>query len=567
MGSTPFPEANALRRTLQRKRTRSPSATSSLGSPSQSFPHQPPPLLSMVSVSTPSEATAAEWSTMQHRFAVAQWRRGCFHLSSQAPPTSTHLGRPAAKGAPGDAGVTTADADQAMATVAARYIPPHPWKVLRSVDDGKALRAIPLSTVKGALLQPVVILPAFLAPPELVQLEKWNAYWAAYSTCCADALEGLAKQLESPTSTVKYRRVLVTLSEPAFSRSPTPPTAVNSSVATAPAAHARHLELMANTRFPVSAPSHKGSKTAEREVYSPISPISSASGSPLRSSLPLLLPAPALQEVPVSPCSHPPSYSSYSSSCTSHSRSGSDTDSATKAAHAEDAITGLSFLPSVLDDLLHHYAHRFGAVEHLDTRDSGASTGVSSSTTTRVIVSVQFTTAEAAGLFLRWADGMSVAEVIAAYRRGAPVTATPSGRHLSSIKGKSAVGTLARALETGLTTEGAATQQDELDGGGAAWWDTLEEASRRCQLRLVAKLAPHDPRRLTARLLLGPNVMVATPLVRSLFAGLFDVTQVEYLACLRAFRIDFASKNECRLALHALQCSLWRVFGVPLIFT
>ncbi|CBZ30250.1 conserved hypothetical protein [Leishmania mexicana MHOM/GT/2001/U1103] len=387
----------------------------------------------------------------------------------------------------------------------------------------------------------------------MVQLEKWNAYWEAYSTCCADELERLSKQLEALPSTAEYRRVLLTVSAPAFPSSSTPRTIAASSAATAPAAH-NHLPVPKDgPHLSVFPSSREDSKVAEPQLHSSLSPLSSPSALSSRS-------PPHSREASVS------SYS-YSSSYASHSRSSSDTVSAAKAAHADDCIAALSFLPCVLDDLLYHYAHRFGAVEHLETRESGASAGALSTTTARVIVSVQFTTAEAAGVFLRWADGVSVADIIASYRRDTQVPAMPSEGHLSPAQRENVIGTLASGGATGLAREEATKPQVELDRGDAAWWDALEAASRRQQLCLIAKLAPHDPRRITAKLLLGPNVMVSTPLVKSLFTGLFDTTYMEYRAELRAFCIEFANKEECRLALHALQCSLWRVFGVSLIFT
>ncbi|CAG9581931.1 conserved hypothetical protein [Leishmania major strain Friedlin] len=385
----------------------------------------------------------------------------------------------------------------------------------------------------------------------MVQLETWNTYWEAYSTCCADELEGLSKQLEAPPSTAGYRRVLLTVSAPAFPSLSTPPTIATSSAATASSAHDHFPVLKDGPPLSVFPSWREDSKVAEPQMHSSLSPLSSPSVLPSR-------PPPHSRETSVS---------SYSYSYTSHSPSSSDAVSAAKAARADDCIAALSFLPCVLDDLLYHYAHRFGAVEHLETRETGASAGAPSITTARVIVSVQFTTAEAAGVFLRWADGVSVADIIASYRRDTQASATLSEGHLSPARRENAVGTPATEGATGLAREETTKPQGELDRDDAAWWDTLEEASRRQQLCLIAKLAPHDPRRITARLLLGPNVMVSTPLVKSLFTGLFDTTYMEYRAELRAFCIEFANKKECRLALHALQCSLWRVFGVSLIFT
>ncbi|TPP40032.1 hypothetical protein CGC21_25930 [Leishmania donovani] len=450
MHSTPPPETDVNGLASARKRPRSPAVADSLGLPLRGLPRHTPPVLLTNADAALSDATAAGWSTVQQRFAAAQWRRGCFYLSLQAPsepPASSRPRRSAPTGAPGEEEATAIGAAEAKAAVAARYIQPHPWKVLRSIHGGSALRTVFLPRVKGALVPPAAFLPAFLAPPAMVQLETWNTYWEAYSTCCADELEGLSKQLEAPPSTAGYRRVLLTVSAPAF-----------------------------------------------------------------------------------------PSF-----------RSSGDAVSAVKAAHADDCIAALSFLPCVLDDLLYHYAHRFGAVEHLETRESSASAGAPSTATARVIVSVQFTTAEAAGVFLRWADGVSVADIIASYRRDTQASVTLSEGHLSPARSEKVVGALASDGATGLAMEETTKPQGELDCGDAAWWDALEEASRRQRLCLIAKPAPHDPRRITAKLLLGPNVMVSTPLVKSLFTGLFDTTCMEYRAELRAFCIEFANKKECFL--------------------
>ncbi|CAM38459.1 conserved hypothetical protein [Leishmania braziliensis MHOM/BR/75/M2904] len=401
----------------------------------------------------------------------------------------------------------------------------------------------------------------------MVRLERWNAYWEAYSTCCADELEGLAKQLEEPSSAAGYRRVLLTLSNPAFPSSSVPPTEATNSATTAPAAPDHLPVQVEDPSFSPISSSREDNKAVVSQTHSPLSTGTAGSASSSRPPPPLPTPHSRETSVSSSSYSYSSSYSSYASSYISHSRSSRNADSAAKAAHADDGIDALSFLHWALDDLLYHYAHRFGAVEHLDTRDSSTSAGALSTSTARVIVSVQFTTAEAAGLFLRWADGLSVADVIAAYRRETQAPETASGGNLLPVGRESVVGTRVTALATGMLKGGTTTPQNELGGRDEAWWNTLEEASRRWQLCLIAKLAPHDPRRIAAKLLLGPNVMVSTPLVKSLFSGLFDVTHMEYRTDLRAFNIEFANKKECRLALHALQCSLWRVFGAPLIFT
>ena len=174
-------------------------------------------------------------------------------------------------------------------------------------------------------------------------------------------------------------------------------------------------------------------------------------------------------------------------------------------------------LATVLDDLLYAHAHYFGAVESIETRHS--TTGASGRVTT--FVSMQFTTDEAAGLFYRWVDGLSVEHLVRSYWRERRILRKQ--------------------------TQCAARVADG-------------------KLELVAKLAPHDARCNTGKLLLGPNVMISTPLVTSLFTGLFCATQVEYDRTLRGFLINFSDADECRLTLHALQGSLKTVFGVALSF-
>ncbi|KAG5493885.1 hypothetical protein JKF63_01717 [Porcisia hertigi] len=539
MDPTPHPEKDVNQRVVVRKRSRSLAAVDSSDSPLRSFSHNPPPMPPVAADATSSEAAAARWSVVQQRFAAAQWRRGCFHLPPQAPsapPGSSRPHLPVPAKTSDEMSVTAPGAAQSRAATAARYIPPHPWKILQSAKGNSTERTTSLPMVKGALVQSAVLLPAFLAPPAMVELERWNTYWEVYSTCCADELESLAKQLEEPSATAGYRRVLLTLS-----------------ATTAPGAQDQPPALVEDPCFAASGSSREGRKDAVPSTNYRLSPLSSASLSHSRSPPQPSAPHSCEESASSSSWSYSSSYSSYVSSYTSDSRSSSSAGSATSAALAEDGTAALSVLLSVLDDLVYHYTHRFGAVEHLETRDSSGSGGVLSTTTTttaRVIVSVQFTTAEAAGLFLRWADGLSLADLIVDYRRDTQPTPTPMEGEPSPV-----------------ATAKPSAFLDDRGGGGAVWWSALEDTAQRHQFCLIAKLAPHDPRHLTAKLLLGPNVMVSTPLVKSLFAGLFDATQMEYRPELRAFSIEFASKRECRLALHALQCSLWRVFGASLVFT
>ncbi|KAK7200828.1 hypothetical protein NESM_000141200 [Novymonas esmeraldas] len=472
-----------------RKRTRSPDATDA---PTPPEVEQHPETVSRVAAETAAEL----WRSIQQRTADAQWRRGCFALPFQpaaaSPPPPSPAANTTAAAAHGDHGVA-----------AARCTPQHPWKVLQHAEQSRTtVPTVSLPAPKAALVPLSAAAPAFLAAPVVVQLQRWNSYWEAFSINCAEELEGLAQQLAAlPTSSDGYRRVLLTLSAP-------PDTAAAS----------QQQQPLSVRRLP--------------------SPISSPSASPSRS--------PTRQSAPDASMSVY-SYSSYSSSYTastppSRSCSTSSTGDASSAI-AVDGDAALASLPHVLDDLVYHHAHHFGAIEHVEMRDTSASAGTASSATlpSRVIMSVQFTTHEAAGLLYRWADGIPVADVIAAYRRDTSARVASHDRH-----------------EPDALPPPRAHQQ--------AWWAALEEAAARRQLCLVARLAPHDPRRHTSALLLGPNVMVSTPLVTSLFTGLFDTTRVDYLPSLRAFSIAFATKEECRLALHALQCSLKVIFGLPLIY-
>lgn len=177
------------------------------------------------------------------------------------------------------------------------------------------------------------------------------------------------------------------------------------------------------------------------------------------------------------------------------------------------------------DDLVFEYAHRFGAVEYLEVTQS----------TSGVLVSVQFTTVDAAGLFFCWAQGLSVYHLVRWY---------PGQCNLHLHNGIDEGGNSMVPEECPWMAEGAALKSS----------------------RLIAKLAPHDPRRVSKQLLLGPNVLISTAFVDHLFTGLFKATEVRYNASVKSFLILFDDVEESRLALHALQCSLWCVFRFPLIF-
>lgn len=229
-------------------------------------------------------------------------------------------------------------------------------------------------------------------------------------------------------------------------------------------------------------------------------------------------------------------------------------------------------LATVLDDLLYAHAHYFGAVESIETRHS--TTGANGRVTT--FVSMQFTTDEAAGLFYRWVDGLSVEHLVRSYWRErrilrkqtqcSPFTAreTSAAGAILRISSQSADGSPAFPPEEKDLSKSTKLQTREERED--AWWDAFAARVADGKLELVAKLAPHDARCNTGKLLLGPNVMISTPLVTSLFTGLFCATQVEYDRTLRGFLINFSDADECRLTLHALQGSLKTVFGVALSF-
>lgn len=227
-------------------------------------------------------------------------------------------------------------------------------------------------------------------------------------------------------------------------------------------------------------------------------------------------------------------------------------------------------LSTVLDDVLFTHAHRFGAVEFIETRHSNAGTGGGVHT----FVSVQFTTAEAAGLFYRWADGLGVEQIVQSYwqdRQAArPSRAKPAPEDNEENSTNGTAQHLKHTIDKTKNSSGKYNRRDaavsEDEAREDAWWNAFQKRVSEGRLQLVSKLAPHDTRKATTTLLLGPNVMVSTPLVTSLFTGLFCAKHVEYDRATRGFLIDFPDAAECRLALHALQCSMWTVFNIPLSY-
>lgn len=375
--------------------------------------------------------------------------------------------------------------------------------------------------------------PAFLAPPVMVRLERWNAYWAAYSACCADELEGLATQLRvadeaaSPAATA-YRCVDVTLTASMWSP--------------LPSASACEFGVLEDGAWDAVAPF--GKRAALGALTSPAlqrSPSAESIGSSASSTS---------YSYASSYTTASSSYdASYSASTRSVSRSSCESELPASASDLDARAAWVApVAPHVLADLLYHAAHHFGAIEHFSaTMPSDIEAGALMSH--QQLLRVQFTTATAAGLYWRWIDGLAAVDVVEGYRREwMPASAGEMSSTADSPRP---------------STPKAKVPRDDV----AEWWDSVALAMRQRSMRLEASLVPHDPCHATSELLLGPNVLVSTPLVRSLFEGLFAETKLEYRPALRGFRVRFASRDECRLAVHALQCSLWRVFNVSLIFT
>lgn len=164
--------------------------------------------------------------------------------------------------------------------------------------------------------------------------------------------------------------------------------------------------------------------------------------------------------------------------------------------------------PGRLEDLLLSAAHSFGAVELVHRE--------------RRFISVQFTAAAAAALFQLWATRLPISSLIE-------------------------------------SSESCGSCETKAPGGGG-------ELANTSGMELLARLAPHDPQRLSTRLLLGPHVLLSTPFVESLFKGMFDAVSVEYKPSFGAFVVQFASISAARTALHALQYSLVEVFRIWLLF-
>lgn len=159
-----------------------------------------------------------------------------------------------------------------------------------------------------------------------------------------------------------------------------------------------------------------------------------------------------------------------------------------------------------LEGQLRAAAHQFGAVESLRQSRPG-------------VFDIQFTTAEAAGSFLVWAQGASVRDLLHTIHKAEVSSAAPLP---------------AEAWTVGNTA------------------------------RLQAGLAPRDASVATARLLLSSPALLPTAYVEGLFQGMLDAEGIEYHAILKAFVVSFKDVAAAQLALHALQFSLWCVFGMSL---
>lgn len=521
--------------------------------PRSNGPSSPTPRSATADVS--NAASEAAWTAVKETFAVAQWRRGCLTLPIKTTLSSSQS-TPAAK-----AGTSTS------IDVTTRYIAPNPWKVLRGMGKEEGL-----SSGVG-----VYSSAAAAAPPVPVPPSQWNAYWEAYSVNCGEELESLAAFLK--TRTTSFRRVLVTMVSPSVEE-PTTETGVaagvldsNSGAPWCPAeacdgvlscnaVDQPPLSIFCDLQRDASEPAVASG--AERSTRT-----SSRSGSPASThgddaaqkgkTSPRTMTASA-----ASGGSHSTAFSSSSYSYSSYSsyNSSRGSRSASQASSTGTAAADFPALSSVLDDFVFAHAHHFGAVESIQTYPCPPGCVGSDGRPQLALVSVQFTTAEAAGLFYRWADGLAMQELVESYwqqRQAARPTQEPA----TSEKRK---GTERRGRSPGeqqqTDVEATALAAAEED----AWWSALCQRVSEGQQELAAALIMHDEQLVSGTLLLGPHVMVFTPLVTSLFTGLFCAMNVEYSRSTRGFVITFPDLDESRLALHALQCSLWTHFRLPLSY-
>ncbi|KPI86447.1 hypothetical protein ABL78_4478 [Leptomonas seymouri] len=542
-------------------------------------------------------AADAEMSAVKVGFAAAHWRRGCLRLqldgafATNGSPTVQRKRQARSDPPNGMKAERRSTASTLDALV--RHLSPNPWKLLRAMEECGDTQS---ATTIASLLpkQPNISdYPSASAnePPVPVSPQMWNTYWETYSACCAEALEGLSTLLNAPAA--GYRRVVLTLISTAVVA---PLPADNAAGVLQPSLHvgggthhgateaaaqkARSPAHLCSVGSLSSAPARKaeGTGCADGSACNILNP-SRLSDAPSASHSRSVSPPTAKdteQDVgdarPSGSRASSVSSSSYSySSYYSYSSSASSYESSRGSSEVGDEAT-MKFpaLSTVLDDFIFAQAHHFGAVERIETHHRSTVAGGTGYT----FVSIQFTTEEAAGLFYRWADGLSIAHLVRSHWQGCresrnaelpaespnerPGAGGTGGNTVDPARDRSPV-SLRGQIQSGTRTRKNEEEED-------LWWAAFLEKVSDAQLEIVAKLAPHDPRVSTNRLLIGPNVMIATPLVTSLFTGLFRATRIDFFRALGGFLIDFTDVNECRLALHALQCSLKTVFGVTLIY-
>lgn len=193
------------------------------------------------------------------------------------------------------------------------------------------------------------------------------------------------------------------------------------------------------------------------------------------------------------------------------------------------------------------YARQCGAVENVLTApifsDGSANikSAQSSAAGTAVVLGwIQFTTESAAKMFRLWINGWKLNSLCSQFRSdiSAFFPELLILQDLSKQHGKE--------NETGLL-------------------DLLEDFSKDSNTTFTTTLTPSCTKG-TTKLCLGPNIFLSTAFLNSLFCGMMDATSVVY--CQEkdnSFIISFKDKDAALLALHALQYSLWVVFGLSLV--
>eukprot|EP00796_Vickermania_ingenoplastis_P007218 gene7218-5071_t len=165
------------------------------------------------------------------------------------------------------------------------------------------------------------------------------------------------------------------------------------------------------------------------------------------------------------------------------------------------------------------YARQIGAVEHVHTANEAG----------EGICSIHFTSVGAADLFTLWIGSWKVGALWNQFLADIPVVLPSTVPYLEKLLSYIA--------------------SNELPA---------------CDGHLEACLVPINSVPYS-RLILGFNVFLATPFLRSLFCGMMGAVDVEFSSRLKSFEILFPDSAAARLALHALQASFWRMFGLSLL--